>query len=443
MNKINKVERFLKLILEIKKNGIEIDANLVYSNLININSKKESVRNYFTSFIDKFGKDKNIGIISDNYFTGFKSKNYKSSKDKIKIYIPLDISHFYRGINEIFDYVSKSNILFSLKISSDVRFDDVVLQVESKEDAESIKKFIQENSYVKEGLLNTNPFAINDGNISFTCDRSLSYNYVISHWISDYINEHDEVSFSSFYDFIYDRYLEVFKNGNGINEFAKNKNFIDYVNDLVNYQIATEILILALKNASVNEFYEYYENIVEKRKLMSTRIKDFLKNDIAIPKFLPEEKEIFDYSIVEICKSSDILYAFQCLKFFEENGNYRVFTRKNNFRKLLIKNLSREGAHHFILEEQKLALNNASVLTMKKYDAIQLARALFRLREGDYTGFTNEENARDNLKMLISSNDLIHVINNILMESGYFEIKDEEVIWLYVELIERLKQKEI
>lgn len=443
MNKFDKIEEFLKLILEIKKNGVEIDANLVYSNLININSKKESVRSYFTSFIDRFRKDRNIIIKSDDYFSSFKTKDCSELSNKIKMYIPLNISHFNRGVNLIFDFLLKNGIIFDLKICSDIRIDDVILLLNNDSDCEKVRKFLQENTYLSEGLLNTNPFAISDGNISITYDDILSYNYVVALWISDYVNTHEEVSFSSFYDYIYDRYLQVFRNGKDINNFAKDKKFMDYVNGLIDYQIETEVLLLALKGASLTEFYEYYKNInVEKRKEMSSKIREFLKNDMVLDKVSSDEKEIFDYAIIEIAKSSDIDYAFQTFRDFDENGNYRVFTRKNNLRNLLFNNLSRGSIHYFLLEEQKIVLNKASTLTMKKYDAVQLARALFKLRDGDYSGFTNDENARENLRLLVSSDNLHSVINSILLDNGY-KIEKEDEIWVYVEIIEKLKSKSI
>lgn len=64
----------------------------------------------------------------------------------------------------------------------------MVLRVKNKDAIDKINAHINADEYLKNGLLNTNPFAFIDNNISVTWDGFLSYNSVVSDWISSYIN---------------------------------------------------------------------------------------------------------------------------------------------------------------------------------------------------------------------------------------------------------------
>ena len=446
MNKFEKIEQFLKLISEIKKNGITVDSNLVYSNLINLGTTKESIENYFTSFIERFSKDpKTYVYVSDDYksFCQFIGKGSKTTGyNKIKIYIPLDIRHIYRGVSEIFDFTSKSNISHKSKVSNTIRFDDVVLRVDSISDAEKIRYFVENNSYIRQGLINTNPFAFTDGNISFCWDGELLYNLVVSNWVSDYINEKDEVSYSDFFNYVYERYLQIFKNGVGINAFAKEKGFVNYERELANYKTITELIIQSLKGAGLKDFYTSYQNIidVEKDRNLIEKIRKLLRKDEQEEEITPEKKEIFDYIFIELGRKNPES-TIRAFKEFSITSNYKLFTRDNNITEMLMQNLSRNVLEKLLKEEEKSILISSSRTTFEKYDSVQLARALFKLKSGDYSGFTNEFNSRDRLRMFVDSSEVDELIHSILLENGYdLDDKDDE-IWIYIELIEKMKEK--
>ena len=57
-----KIDDFLKLLSVVSKNGIEVDSNLVYSNLIALNSKRERVRDNFSLWQEKFYDCKNLNV---------------------------------------------------------------------------------------------------------------------------------------------------------------------------------------------------------------------------------------------------------------------------------------------------------------------------------------------------------------------------------------------
>jgi len=443
-----RINDFLRLIKEISKSGIQIDSNLVYSNLIRMDAKYENIENCFDPWQERYKNVRNINVfVSPNwkYFCQFKGLGSKKpGYNKLKIYIPLDKEHIYDGVNKIFDFTSKSDIPHQSKVGSYTRFDDVVLRVDSISDAEKIRNFVNNDSYIKNGLINSNPFAFTDGNISFAWDGNLSFNMVTSEWISDYINEVEEVSYDSFYKFLLKRYNEIFKEGKNINSFAEKRGFEDYIGELVNYEEVTEVLLISLKNNDLRNFYPIYERInnVEIEQGRYERIGRLLKKDVNTIEITNEHKEIFDYALIEISKKDGIKYAVECFRYFIQTGNYKVFTRTNDVRNHIINGgINIDIMKKLLYEEQKIALIDASLKTMEKYDNMQVLRALYKASNGEYNGFTNDDNVRNNLKIFVKKEEIASLIHNILTEEGIEDISKEEEFIVYIELIEKLKQK--
>lgn len=439
--KTQRINEFLRLIKEIKDNGVLIDSNLVYSNLINIGLEKEPINKYFAYWKEKFSKDKNIHVYNDNYYCHMDSPTIKNDAyNMLKIYIPMNKDNMYNGINSLFDYISESGITHHSKITSETRIDDVVLKVDSIASAEKIRNFINHNDYIKKGLLNTNPFTVIDNGISYTWEGKLSYNLVVSDWISRYINDTDEVSKDKFLEYICNKYNEIFIDGKDINSFSNEIKNIDGEHGLLNYQKVTEILIMSLNNISLKDFYIMYQSIINKNKdeeaLLNIRKlieKDKDKN-IEINN---EDIEVFDYAFIQMSKNENIDAAVSRFKNFVKTGSFLGFTKKNNIRQLMIENMSREKIKELMLQEQKQVLTNASLETIKKYDSIQLSKALFSLKHGNYSGFTNENNYRNYLKAFIDKDEIDNVVHRIIVDEGYTDIDKNDEYWLYLELIQQ------
>lgn len=94
--------------------------------------------------------------------------------------------------------------------------------MQGKENCDKLRGFINGNEYLKRGLLNPNPFVFID-DIGYTWDGCLSYNLIASEWISNYINDGGLPSYNGFYNYVRQRYEEVFMKGNDIKDFAKKK----------------------------------------------------------------------------------------------------------------------------------------------------------------------------------------------------------------------------
>lgn len=444
MEKIERIDKFLKLISEIKKSGILIDSNLVYSNLVLMDVEKISVKDYFTHFIDMYQNNKNMDVYSDNNYCYFNSKNNNNdSYSKLKIHIALDKWHLYNSVKLLLDYINTSNIICNFKVFKDTRIDNIVIRVNSISDSEKIRNFINNDEYIKSGLICTNPFMFTDDNISYTWDGNLSYNLVVADWISRYINDsNDDVSSKKLLSYIYKNYGEIFINGKNINSFARECNMQDYALELVNYKRITELLIISLAKNNLKDFYQAYQTIIDNNKkeqlIDDTRL---LLDKDSKEVITSNEEEAFDYSFVKMCKKENPKSTVKRFNYFIKTNDYRVFTRDNNIRKILQSSINTKIVKELIFKEQKNCLINASVETLNKYDITQVTKALFELKNNIYDGFTNNNNARDNLKLFINKDNIDETIHQILIDNNYKDISLDEEYWVYIEYIKKLVEE--
>lgn len=454
MKNINEIEKFLKLISEISKNGISIDSNLVYSNLIFINSIQKPTVEYFDLWQRYFERVGNMKVFVDpnsNDFCQFKSYSNMNPREKIKIYVPMNKEHIYYGVNQLFEFISRNNISHLSKVSDITRFDDVVLRLDDMNSVLKTIDFVNKSAYIKEGLTSPNPFAPSHNGIAVTWDGSLSYNTMVSEWIADYINELkrsnglESVSYMGFYSFIKVKYEQVFIRGININEFSNTRKHVNDVEGLLDYKFATEILLSHLSTQfTLNDLYSKVEYIKDEnnRSLELSKLRKLvLENRCEV--MTPEQREIFDYAYFEISRNHSEEYAIAAFKEFSITGNYRLFTRTNNVRNLIISSRISPGMMREIIhEEQKSALINASLETIKKYDSIQLAKAISSMKVNNYNSFTNENNARRNLQVMVKPEEVDALIERIIKEEGGFVYNLDDSFWVFIELMnERSKTK--
>ena len=110
----------------------------------------------------------------------------------------------------------------------------------------------------------------------FLCS-GLSYNQVVSSWISDYINYEknngslDMVSYSKFFAYVKSKYNSLFVNGAGLDEFIEKlekEDILDVCNDieyqLLNYRDVSNLIINNLdleREMTKEDIYDYVKNV--------------------------------------------------------------------------------------------------------------------------------------------------------------------------------------
>ena len=76
----------------------------------------------------------------------------------------------------IFDFIERNNMKTGSKVADTIRSDEIVLRMESTDDAEKLIQFINNNPYLKENSRPTNPFLNRAGVVGVGYDDLLSYN---------------------------------------------------------------------------------------------------------------------------------------------------------------------------------------------------------------------------------------------------------------------------
>lgn len=210
------MQEFLNMIgnFAIYNPGMEISSKFVYSQLKNFNLSQENINQnveyYFPRWMNEYQNNNNIKVINPEhrkYFLWF--LNGKIKGNEIKLYIPLDIYHIYGGAKVLFDFISNTNIEHESKIASEIRNDNIVVRVNSLEDAQTIINFVQGNNYLKEGLMRPNPFIPNLGGIGITMDNNYSYNTTVSNMISEFVTQ---IRYQNRYDLLTPENLGAYVN---------------------------------------------------------------------------------------------------------------------------------------------------------------------------------------------------------------------------------------
>lgn len=276
--KMKRIDDFLKMLKEMSAQNLDFyfTKSHMYYLLTLLGLKEEeqrtNIEEYFNTWIDQFSFSENCHVFVDpywEYFCQFISKECvsKSYLDYIKVYVPLDSKHIKLGATLIFDYLSRENIKHVSKIGKEIRFDDIVIRLVNKEDVQKLIDFINSNEYLKEGLIQANPFCFNKDGIGLAVDGRLSYNSTLATLITNYINgrkfsgKFSSVSAEDFYNFVEDYYNYVFSSEHGLKklneDFGVNEEgrFLLSASEIVNLK---EIISLILKSKNPSFTFESY-----------------------------------------------------------------------------------------------------------------------------------------------------------------------------------------
>lgn len=425
---------------------------ITYSFLIRlgvpIEEQDKNIIYLFDMWVNNFKDIDNIIVKYDPNWKGFCQFENNREKVKtdtaIKLYIPTDSSHIYEGANQLFVFLSNQNISHISKIRNRITFDNVVVRVNSIEDAEKITEYVNCNDYIKCGLIEANPFFINHRGITHSMDgNSLSSNGVFCDFITSYfINKinSDSLNNASLYDF----------QNNLINIDCDNK-----INNCDPNDERNNILKLMLM--TINNERSTYDNF---KKYVSIRKEQSLKNI--------NMENILDEAIYILCNKYGKSIAIEHLSSYLKTGDFTKFSRENNSREKVRIYLNKElcnsiinkkhgdikGYIDYIIdqynEEEKMSiLEQVSIYTYKKYNYIspgQLREALKQvINNNNYSYFTNDFNGREMLKIRVKSEDIIKLIRKQLIKDNIINEKEEinDLIALYIKNIKyKLTKKE-
>lgn len=427
----------------------EITEKFVYSQLIGFNVRKEqlpfqNIRDeYFENWIYRYKNNNGIDVNyhnQSNYFLWFINGQIKGNE--IKLYIPMDKAHIKEGANQLFDFISSTNIEHQSKIASVIRNDNVVLRVNSLEDAKTIIDFVNSNQYIKEGMIKVNPFLPNYNGVGMAMDNSYSFNSTISKIISEFVTK--------------------LRNNNNLHLVT-----VENLNSFIAQQ-STQITEPDLK-----DIY----SLLEKTTSKSFQFQEFLNhaNNKLIDKYqnrkrITDPKYYFEQALIETQKQHLDFDLKEAIKKYLHGENI-VFTRNNRARDGVCKyvkpgdviNIMRQKLNEkniqiphtdnelitkyldLILPKVDLfqMIQNAYINTLNAYDERQAITALKSLiLNNDIQYFTNKFNDRKILKQNVLGHDVKKIIlKNIDLDN--MDINDiNEILSRFIQITIQNKNKE-
>ena len=450
MNNYELQQQFLDLVkkLALENPDKEINSKVVYSLLIRFNVPEseridEDIKSNFSYWMDRYKNNRNIEV-TDAYFNGrfLVFKNGHIDGNEIKLYVPLDKEHLKQGADYIFDFISSSGIYHQSKVADIMRNDNVVIRVNSIQDANMVMQYIDNNSYIKDGLLKVNPFLPNNNGIGVTMDNNYSYNTVVSQIISNYYNYLKQLN-----------RLDLFT-VSSLNNYINEE--INSVNDLDEKDIYN--LISQTTSPGFN-----YEDFLIHAERKSIDLYDYNRNRIQNPYvYLDHALKVTEKYYPGNAKIALIAYT---------NGVSVRFTRKENARAGLTKyvnpnqlvslmksrliqngieprqyvlqlidqylDLVFERRHNFKPSNLDFSiLKNAYVYTEAKYGINQARAALQHLiMENNISYFTNDHNARTQLALAINRVDIKQLILNNVNIQGLDINNCDQLIWAFENVV--------
>lgn len=379
-----------------KNSNVPLEKGYIYSYLTSHTTKdgylqnipRESLVNIQLHLNEKYK-----GLEGINTFTGPKPNNvfwvienrgqikdkafYEEIKEGIKLYIPVDASNIYEVSTKVLDYIIKEGIHIQAKIAKNMRSDVFVIRVLDKDKLDKLLNYINSLDYNSKSK--PNPFALNVGRVSTTKDGMMSYNMVLSEYITEYLkSEKEEVTLENFKKFMH-------KQINKIPSSNKNKYMI------------VDLIIKNLENTlTLEELLSYNQKeVVDSR---TTQVSEEDRNNILR---LINGLNVF-YNLEETHKRIEMYLA---------TGNINYFTRQNGIRKFVEEYLPVEKMKIALYEMGWNALVNSIEETYKKYGELQVIKAVERIiQSGNIEGLTNTNNARSYLGFITSPELLQKII---------------------------------
>ena len=402
-----------------------ITSSFVYSNLIrfNINNPGMNVECYYDNWKKRYQNNTNINVVQTNNTSFLYFKNGRLSRNEIKLYIPLKFDYLEQGANQIFDFISNQGIEHQSKIAVIIRNDNLVVRVNSLEDAQKIVNFVSSNLYLMNGLANINPFLPNWNGIGVAMDNNESYNSVISEVISEYL-----------YELKKNNNLENFT-VEGLNNFVRSK--INITQDLDRRDIYSLISKTTDSNFKMQDFFNHANNkLIDKYDTHRKRITDpkfYLEEAIRITeKYYPNNSK---RAILEYLKGNSQLFTrkenvrFGLEKYVSPGNLINIMRSKLRENNVSIPNNDSKLVDEYlkiILEKQKNALfietfeiiKNAYFNTLNKYDINQARCALNDLiLYKNINKFTNDFKDRNKLKTILDVDIKRVILNNINIQN--------------------------
>jgi len=470
-----KIDSFLKQIQLLSQTN-KIDERQIYVQLINHGipeiERRQNVSGVFRELqlLNLYNEKMDVFVASNwKYFLQFVSKNVRKSYhlNPIKIYIPLKYENMEKSVQRIFAFINKNNIEHCSKLASEVRVDDLVIRVYSKEDADKIINYINSDEELTKNMYNPNPFSIETGKVGLTMDRILSYNSTLAKYINSYINKvNSENLFASYDGFKYflSEQLQALKSKEDLSNFikmAESKNIKRLPQFLQTLEEITNVIIKVMNCEPRESLYRYFEE-VNLENYNVEKYREYHNYDYAT--LMNENYTLLKNVVNAIAMKYGYSTAKLALVTYKNTGDVNYITRTNNARDMItssktfktflniidldkeferlmpeIKESQSNPSKERILEEICKSTYLSCQTPERGYcGKRQIARSLIRMQANDYNCITRTNNARKMAQEHIRPEEIKNIIKQSLEASGYIIENEADLYELYATHIEYL-----
>ena len=431
-----------------------------------------SIEDQINTLENNFSKSKHLYVYVDTRQPGFLQFRHwvKDDMKCIKLYMSVPKEYVGYASQRIFDFIDKNRMASASKVAKKVRSDVIVLRLASDHDAKKVLNFINKDKALTSIARDTNPFSLKEGVVGIGYDEMLSYNSVVSEYMSDYFNELrgkqclQNASISDFSNYLSQCHQDIFVNCSKLIDFTRKKSFQSSLkrfdnsvgHAIVNYEQVTRLLNAVCKGQiDLKSYFGFYNNCDDKKKqkklidqyddIYKMKAQEHQQNQVVDREILSSSKQVLDeYILYAFKKYGSINNVIERIRRFL-TGETLVITRDCNFRNKFINikqnifpiigninnidnyvsslvNISNENNNSYAesMTERYGLLFDASVETLKKYGYQQLEKALSEATKGNYMYITNGNgNYRNRIKQSINPQDIEKYCAIYLTERGY------------------------
>ena len=438
MNRFKEMDKFLKKVYKkYKKNPNDVSPEYIYGLLesYDIPEKEyKTIRNdkYFNEWIDTF-KNSNLQVYHTELQPGF--LQFSTGADNkikcIKLYVNLKPAAIEEGVKAIFGFISNNKMKSQSKVANRLRSDQIVIRLESKEDADKVINFINNQEFFRKNARLTNPFVSRNGCVGIAYDDKLSYNQFSSEQIYNYITSTNKPSYEDFTHYIEQNYQDIFVRNN-YKKLTDSKYFQENYNRINGIKIYDNI----------SPFDYVINNCDEVEKVFYTNLRtdsyDKLFSIIPTPNISEDKTRIIlrNYITYANSKYHDLNEVITYLSDYVQ-GNINAITRDNNYRDYF-KQLN--PSHVYSLMNGDISAYVNSVVnanedtqeikpteedlnkfiigckrTYEAYGELQLKRLIPEMEKGNIEGMTNNiDYCRDYFEKKYKQSDLPYVLGMII-----------------------------
>ncbi len=397
-------------------------------------------RQFYERWEKDFKRTKNINAFCDEYGDfryWFQFTNTDPSKEHeyIKIYVPLNSQHLFKGVEELFSFIAKENIKHASKVAEEARIDNVIIRI-YKDDVESLYKiinFIRNNKYLSTGLNFCNPFVPTINGIGVMNEHGNSYNSDVSKYVASYLS------------------------GCLANRTKPN---VDDLRNYIKMYCRDKDLVETFESAYLGrrEFKPKTAKKQEQQKSgLSFEQKSYLLSDAMKETFNKYDKDQVYAALYHAVTENDFSYftnqnfrlrdklqnnltgedIMQIIKYALSNLVHPVMMPKNVEGKIT------RFVNLMFSNDLVLSFDEACSATLEKHGADFLLRAIYNyIYFGDPQGFTRQGNSNKNINlraqvMKINKDELLEYMKQSLKLKGY-EIDDQiesEIPQVYVDTL--------